>query len=103
MIKPELFDVVELLQDLPNQNLQIGDRGAIVDEYESGFYEIEFTNKGGETLALATLSSEKFVVVWRSVTQKWVSMADKIEALLAGLPEETCLEVFNFVRLVRRV
>jgi len=44
MIRPELFDVVELLIDLPEHNLQAGVRGAIVEEYANQHYEIEFTN-----------------------------------------------------------
>jgi Domain of unknown function (DUF4926) len=99
MTKPELFDVVQLLTPLPDHNLQIGSQGAIVDEYEGEFYEVEFTDRKGETLALVTLSSEQFVVVWRSVTKKWVPIAEKIEALLPGLSEETCVEIFHFARL----
>ncbi|MFB2876949.1 DUF4926 domain-containing protein [Floridanema aerugineum] len=64
MIKPNLFDVVEMLVDLPEIGLQVGDRGAIVEEYSDRAYEIEFTNPQGETLALHTLSPEQFIVVW---------------------------------------
>ena len=44
MIKPELFDLVELLVDLPEHNLIMGEQGTIVEEYNDGFYEIEFSN-----------------------------------------------------------
>ena len=43
-LRPELFDVVELLIDLPEHNLSAGVRGAIVEEYSDRHYEIEFTN-----------------------------------------------------------
>jgi hypothetical protein len=65
MIEPELFDAIELLVDLPEENLCAGVRGAIVECYEDGKYEVEFTNEEGETLALSTLSSDKFIVVWK--------------------------------------
>jgi hypothetical protein len=100
MIKPELFDVVELLIDLPEHNLQAGVRGAIVEDYANQHYEIEFTNRDGETLALATLAIHQFVVVWRATTKTWVPVAEKIEALVASLSEETRLEVFDFARFI---
>lgn len=100
MIKPELFDVVELLIDLPEHNLSAGVRGAIVEEYSDRHYEIEFTNQDGETLILVTLPIDRFVVVWRAVTQTWVPVAEKIEALVASLSEETRLEVFDFARFI---
>ena len=33
MIKPELFDLVELLVDLPEHNLIMGEQGTIVEDY----------------------------------------------------------------------
>jgi len=105
MNTPKLFDVVELLINLPEYNLQAGAQGAIVEHYSDQNYEIEFTNESGETVALVTLPVHQFVVVWRSASKTWVPLAEKIEALVAVLPEETRLEVFDFVRFVygRRV
>jgi hypothetical protein len=100
MTKPELFDVVELLVNLPDHNLQAGAQGAIVEQYSDQQYEVEFTNSAGETLALVTLPIHQFVVVWRSSSKTWVPVAEKIEALISVLPEETRLEVFDFARFV---
>ncbi|MBW4547956.1 MAG: DUF4926 domain-containing protein [Symplocastrum torsivum CPER-KK1] len=50
MTEPELFDVIELLVDLPEYNLRSGVQGAIVECYPGGTYEVEFSNKDGETL-----------------------------------------------------
>jgi hypothetical protein len=55
MIEPEVFDVVELLIDLPEYNLRSGVQGAIVDCYCDEKYEVEFSNEEGETIALCTL------------------------------------------------
>ncbi|MEG4328752.1 DUF4926 domain-containing protein, partial [Microcoleus sp. herbarium5] len=38
---PELFDIVKLLVTLPQSNLHLGVRGAIVDCYDDGNYEVE--------------------------------------------------------------
>jgi hypothetical protein len=73
MIQPEVFDVVELLVDLPEDHLYSGNKGAIVDCYYDGNYEVEFTNNEGETLALCTLSGEQFIVVWKASTKSWLS------------------------------
>lgn len=100
MSQPDLLDVVELLVNLPEQNLQAGAQGAIVEQYSDQQYEVEFTNPDGETLALVALPIQHFVVIWRSSSKIWVPVAEKIEALIAVLPEETRLEVFDFARFV---
>ncbi|WP_339383546.1 MULTISPECIES: DUF4926 domain-containing protein [unclassified Tychonema] len=63
---PELFDAVELLVKLPETNLQLGIRGAIVDCYCDGTYEVEFSDRSGEMIALCTLSPEQFLVFWKA-------------------------------------
>ncbi|MFK8183410.1 MAG: DUF4926 domain-containing protein [Phormidesmis sp.] len=98
MHKPELFDVIELLIDLPAQNLSSGAQGTIVEAYSNGAYEIEFANDAGETLALLPLMATQFVVVWRASSKSWVTLAEKVEALTAALPEEALAEVFDFAR-----
>jgi len=100
MAKPELFDVVELLISLPNQGLQAGAQGAIVEQYADQRYDVEFTNPAGETIALVTLPIVHFVVVWRAASKTWVPLSEKIEALVAVLPEETRREVFDFARFI---
>jgi Domain of unknown function (DUF4926) len=66
MQNPQLFDVVELLVNLPEQGLQVGVQGAIVEQYADQSYEVEFTNGLGETIATVVLLPEQFVVVWQS-------------------------------------
>uniref|UniRef100_B8HZP9 DUF4926 domain-containing protein n=1 Tax=Cyanothece sp. (strain PCC 7425 / ATCC 29141) TaxID=395961 RepID=B8HZP9_CYAP4 len=100
MTSPALFDVVELLINLPEHNLQAGAQGAIVEQYPDQRYEVEFTNLDGETTALVTLPLEQFFVVWRAASKTWVPLTEKIEALVQVLPEETRLEVFDFARFV---
>lgn len=69
---PELFDVVELLVTLPDKNLHVGARGAIVDRYDDGTYEVEFSDSYGETIDLCVLSSEQFLVVWKAKENLWL-------------------------------
>jgi Domain of unknown function (DUF4926) len=63
MKNPELFDVIELIVDLPAHNLFVGDRGAICEKYDNLQYEVEFANLEGETIALVVLSINSFMVV----------------------------------------
>ena len=77
MKNPELFDIIELLIDLPADRLCAGDRGAICEEYDNSQYEVEFTNSDGESIALVALSIDSFVVVWRSASKNWVPIANK--------------------------
>jgi Domain of unknown function (DUF4926) len=116
MKDPELFDVIELLIDLPAHSLSAGDsrsetlreRGAICEEYDNSQYEIEFTNSDGESIALVALSLAKplgtridtFIVVWRSASKTWVPIAEKIQAIVSTLPEENLSKVFDFARSV---
>lgn len=98
MIKPELFDVIELLVDLPEVEVNAGELGAIVEKYDDHAYEVEFANDEDETLALLALTPEKFIVVWKSETQDWVSLGDRIAAMLQHLSEDRQKQVLNFTR-----
>ena len=98
MIKPELFDVVELLIDLPDLEVKAGELGTIVEEHNDCAYEVEFANDEGETLALLALTAEKFMVVWKSKTHSWVSLSDRIAAMLQIIPEDEQQKVLNFTR-----
>lgn len=100
MTLPEPFDIVELLINLPEYNLQIGAQGAIVECYSDKDFEVEFSNENGETLALCTLSSQNFIVVWQAATQQWLSVADKVTAILNQLPERQQEEIWNYTRLL---
>jgi hypothetical protein len=100
MIKPELFDLIELIVNLPAVNQFVGSQGTIVECFNDGKYEIEFTNEDGETIAQCALSSEQFIVVWQSKTKQWVSISDKINAVINNLSEDRKKEVLNFARFL---
>jgi hypothetical protein len=100
MKNAELFDVIELLNDLPVHKLSAGDRGAICEEYDNSQYEVEFTNSDRESIALVALSIDSFVVVWRAASKTWVPIAENIQAIVSALPEENLSKVFEFARSV---
>jgi len=57
----ELYDVVELAVDLPDEGLKSGAVGTIVDIYNSPnvAYEVEFTDDEGRTVAMLALLPEQ--------------------------------------------
>lgn len=74
-MKPEEYDVVQLLRPLPEYNLPAGSRGAVVMDYTKysdkslpPAYEVEFTDGHGVTLAVVTVYEEDLEVVERSTT-----------------------------------
>ena len=97
---PELFDVVELLIDLPEFNLRAGVQGAIVECYQDNNYEVEFSNSDGETLALCALSAKQFVVVWSAKTKTWLPISERVAAILNNLDNKRQEEVLDFARFL---
>ncbi len=96
MIEPELFDVIELLVDLPEYNLLAGIQGAIVECFDHNEYEVEFSNQDGETVALCTLLSEQLIVVWKAKTKSWLPLSEQVNAVVSRLSEERKREVLDF-------
>jgi hypothetical protein len=90
MIKPALFDVIELLQPLvhplPEQNLPAGSQGTILDQYNDHTFEVEFSDDLGRTIALAALSREQFIVVWQAENKQVLPLADQVAQLVELLP-----------------
>ncbi len=64
MKKFNLFDVVALTTDLPEENLEQGQVGAIVEVYNDGeAFEVEFVDKNGCTYGLLTLRPEQIMLL----------------------------------------
>jgi Domain of unknown function (DUF4926) len=99
-MQTELFDIVELLVNLPEHNQVIGTQGTIIECHDPDNFEVEFSNKEGETTALCVLSSQQFIVVWKATTKQWLTTADKISAIFNNLPENKREEVLNFARFL---
>ncbi|WP_107667704.1 DUF4926 domain-containing protein [Cyanothece sp. BG0011] len=103
MIKPELFDIVELLINLPEAQQVIGNQGTIVECFDDGKYEVEFSNEEGETIALSTLSEKEFIVVWQAKTKTWLSVSERLNAVINNLSENKQQELLNFARFLHQV
>lgn len=98
MNKPELFDIVELLVNIPQYNLKAETQGTIVECYEDQHYEIEFSNPQGETELTCALSEKQFIVVWQAANKTWLSISDKAEILINRLSDDDQTKVLEFAR-----
>jgi hypothetical protein len=97
---PELFDVIELTVDVPEQKLYAGMQGTILASHPGDAYEVEFTDESGETLAWLALRPHQFIVVWRASTGAPVPAAEQVTTLMETLPESAGQEVLDFVRFL---
>ena len=102
MSEPELFDVVELLVDLSDSEVKVGELGTIVEEYGNCAYEVEFANSEGETIEMRALNADQFIVVWKSASKAWVPLADRLLEMMHKLPEERQEKVLSFARSLYR-
>lgn len=100
MSKPELFDIVELLVNVPQDNLKAGTQGTIVECYDGQSYEVEFSNPQGETELTCALSEKQFIVVWQAASKTWLSISDKAEVLINLLSDENQTKVLEFARFL---
>jgi hypothetical protein len=67
----KLLDVVALLENLPEIGLFRGQVGTIVEEYEPGIFEVEFSDLNGRAYAIETLTSQQLLVLYHQpVTEK---------------------------------
>lgn len=59
----KLLDVVALLDDLPELQLYRGQVGTIVEVYEPGIFEVEFSDTKGHAYAIETLKEQQLMLL----------------------------------------
>ena len=65
-----LYDVVALLEDLPEHDLKRGQVGTLVEEWEPGVYEVEFSDTNGVTYALVALRADQLMTLYWHPTKQ---------------------------------
>ncbi|MDZ8258806.1 DUF4926 domain-containing protein [Nostoc sp. ChiQUE01b] len=60
----KLLDVVALTEDLPELELYRGQVGTIVEEYEPGVFEIEFSDLTGKAYAVEILNANQLMILY---------------------------------------
>ena len=100
MIKPMLYDVVEILYPIEEVNLPAGTQGTLVHQHTEDVFEVEFVNEQGETTALHALDRNHFVVVWQAETEEDVSLVEQVAQVVALLPPQARTQVLDFARFL---
>ena len=59
----KLLDVVALLEDLPELGLFRGQVGTIVEEYEPGVFEVEFSGSSDRAYGMEVLTAEQLMLL----------------------------------------
>jgi len=59
-----LYDVVALLEDLPEAGLKCGQVGTVVEEWQPGVYEVEFADTNGVTYAMVALRADQLMTLY---------------------------------------
>ncbi|MBC6423352.1 MAG: DUF4926 domain-containing protein [Hormoscilla sp. SP5CHS1] len=59
----QLLDIIALLKYLPDIGLYCGQVGTIVEEYEAGVFEVEFSDPTGRAYAIETLTKNKLMLL----------------------------------------
>ena len=59
----KVLDVVALLKDLPKENLQKGQVGAVVEVLGEGVFEVEFADRLGRTLVMLPIKEKDLLLL----------------------------------------
>ena len=59
----KLFDVVALLEDLPEDNLYRGHVGTVIEVYTPDAFEVEFSDLNGITYGMTVLRVDQLMVL----------------------------------------
>ena len=62
--KIELFDVIALLQDLPEYGLRRGEVGTVVESLAAEVWLVEFSDNKGQEYATIELRNEQFIKLY---------------------------------------
>ena len=73
----KLFDTVALVEDMPMLKLYCGQVGTIVEEYEPGVFEVEFSDLKGRTYALETLQASQLMLLRHELFEEQKTQAFK--------------------------
>jgi Domain of unknown function (DUF4926) len=61
--RPELHDVVALLDDIPAQNLSRGQVGTVVEELDKTTVLVEFSDDDGRAYAIAPVATAQVLLL----------------------------------------
>jgi len=60
----KLLDVVALIENLEPEGLRRGEVGTVVEKWNDGVFEVEFSDDTGEAYAFAAVPAEKLMKLY---------------------------------------
>lgn len=60
----KLLDVVAVVEDLGSEGLRRGTVGTVVERWENGVFEVEFSDNDGKAYAFAALRPEQLMKLY---------------------------------------
>ena len=60
----KLLDVVAVIEDLGSEGLRRGTVGTVVERWENGVFEVEFSDNDGKAYAFAALRPEQLMKLY---------------------------------------
>ena len=57
----KLLDTVALLENIPARKLRAGEVGTVVEVFDDGVYEVEFSDEDGQTYAQFALRADQIM------------------------------------------
>lgn len=60
----KLLDVVALTESLATEGLRRGEVGTVIEEWNDGVFEVEFSDETGEAYAFAAVPAEKLMKLY---------------------------------------
>lgn len=61
--KLELFDTVAILKDVPEMKVVLGQVGTVVEQLDNDIFEVEFSDKNGETISEFAIKSDELMLL----------------------------------------
>jgi hypothetical protein len=82
----KMLDVVTLLENLPELGLYRGQVGTVVDEYDTEFVEVEFSDLQGRTYALEALNKSQLMILHHSpiAETRWLKTQPSLQQVVVN-------------------
>jgi hypothetical protein len=100
MIKPAVYDTVELLQEQHTTDyiLPAGTRGTVIHQYADQIYGVEFTSSSHRTPFEVVLLAQQLTVIWQASSRQYVPLSKQLAQIIDYLPEPEQAELLAVAR-----
>jgi len=98
-MNPEIDDLVEILDSIPEYEIRPGNRGKILRQLSENTFEVECIKDNGEPVLL-NFQKDRFYHVWIARTGEKIPLTQQLDQIVDQLPENKVREVLNWARFL---